>query len=167
EVDVERQLLRSRLTAELEAFPRRLHRRADDAVTGEDRLRVLIIRREDEAARFGDEAGQLSVLERDKAVTLGNEYAAAVRDDVLRGFGVGAAPGVLTLGHRGEDRSGRREGAGRNQEVLPLIGHGAAESTREGLDESHPISSKNAVVKRLTSSASGRASIEAGRQRST
>jgi hypothetical protein len=60
--DEERRLLRTGLAAELEALPALHDQRADDAVAGEDRLRVDVVGAPFVAAGLGGEAGDLAVL---------------------------------------------------------------------------------------------------------
>src|SRR5690606_20694892 len=134
---VERQLLRCGLSTELESFPRGGDGGAQDAVAREDRLSVLVFRREDEPARLPDEAGQLAVLEGDKAVAFGNDDAAAVGDDVLGALDVGPATGILPLGYGGKDGRRRCQIGWWGEKVLPLIGERSAQCTRKCLDESH------------------------------
>src|SRR5690606_38391525 len=107
--DEEGRLLRTRLAAELEALPALLDQRRDEAVAGEDRLRVEVVRSPLIAARLGSEAGDRAVLEQQQAVAFGNDDLGAVGDDVGGARGIRTTPRIGAAWHRGEQRCRRRQ----------------------------------------------------------
>jgi hypothetical protein len=123
--------------AELEPLPGRDHGRAHDVVAGEDRLGVLGLGVPLVGARLRGEAGDGAVLHQDQAVALGDEDAAAVADHTFRAVRVRAAPGVLPLRDRREQRCRWGQTARDGVEVLPLIGQRSAECSDSRLNKSH------------------------------
>ncbi len=135
--DEERGLLRTRLAAELEALPTLPDERRDQAVAGEDRLRIRILRAPFIAARLGDEAGDRTVLDQQQPIAFGHHDLRAVADDVRRRAGIGAAPGIGAVRHRCEERRCRRQAGRHGVEILPLIGENATDRTRHRLYQTH------------------------------